>query len=282
MSAPAVSHPAPSDTSYAFPKANKSVSEWERLDDMHNGINTYLGNRLTFASLDNPQKILELGAGSGAWAIQAARQFPESEVLAVDIAPLPPRPLPSNLKYRQLNLLDPLPFEPESFDVVHARFVLIHLPDVNGILKCVVELVKPGRWLLLDEIDYAINVSPSSAESAVIECLSMHRAYMESNGLSTRVGSSLKPTLRSTDVFSKIDVHSVNVPLNPISNDPALGPLAQTCRLSVERVICGELPGRLEAAGLTPELQQKWRDEVDTTDWSYDFRLFLTSSRKRL
>ena len=32
-----------------------------RLDDMHNGIKDYLGGKLSFAPLENPKRILELG-----------------------------------------------------------------------------------------------------------------------------------------------------------------------------------------------------------------------------
>jgi hypothetical protein len=34
-----------------------------RLDDMHRGFNDYLGNKLSFAPIRNPKKILEIGYG---------------------------------------------------------------------------------------------------------------------------------------------------------------------------------------------------------------------------
>ena len=37
------------------------------------------------------------------------------------------RALPKNLKFFQMDVCQPLPFEDESFDVVHARFVLMHV-----------------------------------------------------------------------------------------------------------------------------------------------------------
>ena len=37
------------------------------------------------------------------------------------------RALPKNLKFLQMDVCQGLPFEDESFDVVHARFVLMHV-----------------------------------------------------------------------------------------------------------------------------------------------------------
>lgn len=36
-------------------------------------------------------------------------------------------PLPSNIKFLRADVLEPLPFEPESFDIIHARFVFLHV-----------------------------------------------------------------------------------------------------------------------------------------------------------
>lgn len=37
-------------------------------------------NRLIFPPIRNPQKILDCGYGSGAWAVATAEEYPEAEV----------------------------------------------------------------------------------------------------------------------------------------------------------------------------------------------------------
>lgn len=80
-------------------------------------------------------------------AIQAALEFPEAEVVATDLNPLPNRyeasgvfkrngtmtdphsrrSLPRNVRFLEVDVTNPLPFEEGSFDVVHARLVLMHV-----------------------------------------------------------------------------------------------------------------------------------------------------------
>ena len=84
-------------------------------------------------------------------AIQAALEFPDAEVIAADIQKLPEgryvivasfsicaerccRPLPTNIRYLQMDLRQPFPLEHASFDVVHARFVLMHVRTTVHIL----------------------------------------------------------------------------------------------------------------------------------------------------
>src|SRR4029079_6854709 len=45
--------------------------------------------------------------------------------------------------------------EPEAFDLVHARFVLIHVPDWRRALAAMVRCLKPGGWLVLEEPDFS-------------------------------------------------------------------------------------------------------------------------------
>ncbi|KAI9844445.1 MAG: hypothetical protein M1838_002181 [Thelocarpon superellum] len=72
--------------------------EAERLNLQHEVFNLVFDHRLIFPPITTPQKILDCGYGSAAWAIDVAEQFPDSEIVGVDISPqLKPDETPENL-----------------------------------------------------------------------------------------------------------------------------------------------------------------------------------------
>lgn len=95
---------------------------------------------------------LEVGAGGGSVARWlAGRVAPTGSVLATDIKPHH-IPETDGLTAIQHDVVrDPLP--EGRFDLIHARLVLIHLPDRLRVLDKLVRSLKPGGWLQLDEFD---------------------------------------------------------------------------------------------------------------------------------
>lgn len=49
-----------------------------------------LDNKLHLAPLLSPQRILDLGTGTGIWAINMADQYPSAEVIGTDLSPVQP------------------------------------------------------------------------------------------------------------------------------------------------------------------------------------------------
>jgi len=99
-------------------------------------------------------RCLEVGGGGGTIANWLCdRVGPDGEVTATDIDTRHlERLVKSNLKVQQHNVVfDPLP---ESFfDLVHARLVLMHIPERENALRRLVSTLKPGGWILAEEFD---------------------------------------------------------------------------------------------------------------------------------
>jgi 2-polyprenyl-3-methyl-5-hydroxy-6-metoxy-1,4-benzoquinol methylase len=55
-----------------------------------------LDGRLHLAPIQTPQKILDIGTGSGIWAMDMADKYPGAQVLGIDIAAVQPRWVPPN------------------------------------------------------------------------------------------------------------------------------------------------------------------------------------------
>ncbi|CAG8507824.1 3280_t:CDS:2 [Racocetra fulgida] len=89
--------------------------------------------------------------GSGAWVLEMATEHQRPQFVGVDIAPLYPSEIhPTNVKFRQANVLSGLPFEDETFDFVYMRFMTFAftINDWERALKEILRVTKKaiGEW----------------------------------------------------------------------------------------------------------------------------------------
>lgn len=111
--------------------------------------------------------IERLGAGPGShcWEVGAGgRNIPEAlvatvgpsgRVLATDIDTSWLEPTGAYEVLQHDIAADPPP-EPGTFDLVHARLVLVHVPDRARALATMVAALRPGGWLLIEDADTAL------------------------------------------------------------------------------------------------------------------------------
>lgn len=138
------------DTRYVFD--NDSVHAVEQHRCLAEMLDPMTTARLARLGVADGWRCLEVGAGGGSVAGWLAhRVAPTGQVLATDIKPgrIPPAPC---LRVRQHDIVcDPLP--ENTFDLIYARLVLIHLPERQVVLNKLVRALRPGGWLQLDEFD---------------------------------------------------------------------------------------------------------------------------------
>jgi SAM-dependent methyltransferase len=96
---------------------------------------------------------LEVGAGNGSIARRLAElAAPDGHVVATDIDPRWIDAGHSNIELRRHDVAaDEL--ERDTFDLAHTRLVLSHLPDRDRALRRMIESLKPGGWLLIEDFD---------------------------------------------------------------------------------------------------------------------------------
>jgi SAM-dependent methyltransferase len=110
--------------------------------------------RLTGLGVGPGWRCLDVGAGDGSVARWLARRVgPEGHVVATDLNPrfLAGHGL-ANLEVRRHDILEDV-LEVAHYDLVHCRFLLMHLPDPVRALWRLADAVRPGGWLLVEEAD---------------------------------------------------------------------------------------------------------------------------------
>jgi SAM-dependent methyltransferase len=104
--------------------------------------------------IDDGWECMELGAGAGSmtsWMCE--RVGPSGKVLAVDIdTRFVERLDHPNLEVRQHDIASG-PVGERKFDLIHARLVLEHIPTRDDVLPQLVAALKPGGWLVAEDID---------------------------------------------------------------------------------------------------------------------------------
>jgi SAM-dependent methyltransferase len=96
-------------------------------------------------------RCLEVGGGAGSIARRLADRVPAGGVIATDLEPsrLEKKGKRQNLRVLRHDVVTDY-FPEASFDLIHARFVLAHLPDRQSALTRMVGWLKPGGVLIVE------------------------------------------------------------------------------------------------------------------------------------
>ena len=121
--------------------------EQSRLDFYHHIFLMMLGGSLYTAPIDHPQNVLDVGTGTGIWAIDFADMHPESKVIGNDISPIQPSWVPPNLIFEVDDVEEPWAYT-DRFDYIHMRSLSGSIADWGNLLKNTYKYVYPSRCLL--------------------------------------------------------------------------------------------------------------------------------------
>ena len=126
-----------------------------RLALLESQLDPVTHRRLDATGLGAGWRCLEVGGGGGSitrWLCEQVGAM--GHVLATDIEPQ----LLAQVQYPQLEiqrhdiLNDPPPSA--EFDLVHARWLLHHLPEPEDAMRQMFSVVRPGGWIVLEEVDF--------------------------------------------------------------------------------------------------------------------------------
>lgn len=141
---------------YVLPSDEREIS---RLDFQHFMLRHAL--RGNFAPpIQQPRSILDVGSGTGRWAMEIAQFFPQANVIGTDLVEPKMESVsaslgnglerrPENYAFVQANVMEGLPFANNSFDYVHMRLLLFAIPHTSwpAVARELLRVTKPGGWV---------------------------------------------------------------------------------------------------------------------------------------
>ncbi|MGQ0573548.1 MAG: class I SAM-dependent methyltransferase [Pseudonocardia sp.] len=192
---------------------------------------------------------LEVGAGDGSVARwMAERVGPGGHVLAVDLDTRWTRG-PFEIRTRDVRT-DELP--EAAFDLVHARLVLLHLPERADVLARLVRALKPGGWLVTSDFTTMVVAGPPATDERSRVLDTVNRAFgalLTSRGADLAYGRRLGPAYVAAGLTGVcVDGH--------VTVGWGGGAYARLLRANLEQV-------RDELVGVTDDDVERYLVEID-------------------
>ena len=176
---------------YVF-QNTQDKSELERLRAIEGIFDPATRGRILMGGLKEGIRCLEVGAGAGSVMRWLSEQVGSSgHVTAVDINTRFLDKAPASVDVVAGDIRT-LPLEPNSFDLVHARYVLVHIPEYKTVLDLLWKSLKPGGALVIEEPDFTAFRGIRGAE--VQSFNTVHQAILHmynTKGVDPALGSKL-------------------------------------------------------------------------------------------
>jgi SAM-dependent methyltransferase len=138
------------DGSYFLPN---DEDESDRLDLFHHIMSLRCGGELHLAPIgENPHRILDLGTGTGIWAIDIGDKYPSAEVLGNDLSPIQPSLVPPNVKFEVDDVENEWVYG-SKFDFIHSRYLAGAIKDWPKLMSQAFKFTKPGGWVEFQDFD---------------------------------------------------------------------------------------------------------------------------------
>ncbi|CAI0642480.1 unnamed protein product [Colletotrichum noveboracense] len=196
--------------------------EMERLNVTHNMVVRAIGDRLYLAPLEKEKihKILDVGTGTGIWAIEMGDFFPNAEVFGNDLSPIQPDWVPPNVKFFVEDVESPW-IEDEMYDFIFVRHMLVSIADWPRLVRNVYDHLNPGGWAEFQDMDGQY-YSQDGTLTEDHETRKWNKQFVdacEGMGRTSRPGPQLKGWVTDAG-FQRITHYKFKCPMGPWPVDP--------------------------------------------------------------
>ncbi|GAB1740059.1 hypothetical protein NU219Hw_g4980t1 [Hortaea werneckii] len=135
-----------------YPMPNDEA-EQERMDMQHHIYLLIYGGELCRAPLPaRLNRVLDVGCGTGKWAIDFADQHPEAEVLATDLSVIQPYWIPPNVQFEIDDAEEEWQYH-SKFDYIHIRSMGGSISDWPRLMQQAYDNLRPGGWIEVTDFE---------------------------------------------------------------------------------------------------------------------------------
>ncbi|RPB08023.1 S-adenosyl-L-methionine-dependent methyltransferase [Morchella conica CCBAS932] len=149
--------------------------EQDRMDVVHQMMYLLLDNELHLSPLKEPRRILDVGTGTGVWAIEMAFKYPNARVIGNDLSPIQVSP-PPNCSFDVEDAESDWLYPTNNFDFIHTRQLLGGITNWPRFFQQAYDHIRPGGWLELQETPanpFTDTATPPPSDLPIFRVLSL-------------------------------------------------------------------------------------------------------------
>ncbi|KAJ3823393.1 S-adenosyl-L-methionine-dependent methyltransferase [Lentinula raphanica] len=113
-------------------------------------------HQLLGVNQERPAVVLDVGCGSGIWAMSMAREYPRAQFVGLDLNAQKFPDAPKNFRFIKGDLDETLPLFNNQASIVHCRCVAQHVRDPRALILLLSQALRPDGLLLLADGDWVV------------------------------------------------------------------------------------------------------------------------------
>ncbi|KAG6066482.1 hypothetical protein E4U16_000256, partial [Claviceps sp. LM84 group G4] len=208
----------------------------------HHYVTVILDGQLFLAPLekDKIHRVLDVGTGSGIWAIEFADRFPNASVIGTDLSPCQPQWVPPNVRFEVDDASLEWTWDENHFDFIHIRFILGGIQDWKALFKEAYRCCAPGGWVQSLEIDLDFRSDDGSIELEPF-IAEYGNLFREGGKITKRPFFLQEIQPQAFDEAGFVDKKTVKhkVPFGPWAKDPKLAEAGRFLQAAMENDLQG-------------------------------------------
>ncbi|OBR12762.1 UMTA methyltransferase [Colletotrichum higginsianum IMI 349063] len=166
---------------------------------------------------ENVHRILDIGTGTGIWAMEMGDFFHHAEVIGNDLSPTQPEWVPPNVRF-EIDDVESSWIEGKKYDFIFCRYMVGAIGDWETLVKRVFNNLNPGGWVELQDMRIQLYSDDETLEKngkSTMEWIGPFVKALQSIGREPNPGPLLEGWVREHGGFDHIAHQKFRMPLGP-------------------------------------------------------------------